>query len=133
MWFRYFIMVFLTFCSATFAQPASVAQTDPTQTIMVTSNNPIFTIKLAANPGTGYSWLLHPYNTDFIALKNYSYIAPNTATPGAPGTATWQFQLKPQAFIAPSTYTLTFEYKRPWEAQSGDKKTFTIVTAPRSQ
>ncbi len=132
---RYIVGVLFTALMITYTQAAKsesvfASMSDPAEVITVKADSPEFTINLQANPSTGYTWLLQPYDKKVITFKNYDYRSSNPAMVGASGVASWKFKLNLAAFMAPSTYTLTFEYKRPWEPQPGKKVTFTIITKP---
>ncbi len=122
----------LLFATGIYAAPTASPQptmTDPAKSIIVSPDHPTFTIQQPANPSTGYAWLLKSYNPQFITVTNYTYTSSGTTMPGAPGTATWQFKVKPEAFTAPQISTISFIYQRPWETQGGNEVTFTIVTS----
>lgn len=69
-------------------------------------------IELPSNPTTGYSW--YPTkkieNNPIISLVKSGYEANNTALIGSGGTQFWEIKGK-----KPGSYTLTLQYKRPWE------------------
>ncbi len=70
-----------------------------------------FTITLASNPTTGYSWQLAGAPDEKIAkLVGSKFNAPQTDLVGAPGEEVWTFTA-----VAPGKTTLTFHYVRPWE------------------
>jgi sulfatase modifying factor 1 len=71
-----------------------------------------FTVELASNPSTGYSWVLAGSLPSWLILVNDEYI-PDPVPPGyvgGGGTEYWTFRA-----TAAGTATLTFDYKHPWE------------------
>jgi len=82
------------------------------------------TIELAADPSTGYSWMLVGHaDPRIVTLIDSDYEpAPSSAT-GAPGRQRWTFR-----FGSPGTATLTFGYGRTWANAPAEKATMFNVT-----
>ncbi len=82
-----------------------------------------FQIPLKANPTTGYKWTVS-YDRKFLKLVGETYKRDNSGPKprvGAGGTTTFSF--RPNKIGETS---IDFHYKRPWEKEVADKKTFVI-------
>jgi inhibitor of cysteine peptidase len=81
-----------------------------------------FTIRLAENPSTGYSWNL-TYE-DGLKLDNDQYVAQQVPANivGSGGNHEWTFT--PGKL---GTYVITGIYKRPWEPTTGSEQRFTLT------
>lgn len=78
--------------------------------IKVVKVNKQFTIALASNPTTGYSWRAK-FNPNYIQLVNSTYV-PYPVKPGIVGSGGIQiFTFKA---IKPGITVITMEYQRPW-------------------
>lgn len=51
----------------------------------------VFTVKLASNPSTGYSWTLLTHDTTVVVNTGNQYIASGSATTGSGGYEEWTF------------------------------------------
>lgn len=103
--------------------------TNPDQTILQSTNQPTFVIRLKSNPTTGYSWFLKKYDPDYIKIVQQQYFPPEKALPGAGGIEEWKFQLTPLAFTAPHSLSIELAYARPWETKVVPKTiVFHIIT-----
>jgi inhibitor of cysteine peptidase len=76
----------------------------------------LFSVTLASNPTTGYSWSDH--HTAGLAVVNTQYVSPQhqPGLIGAGGRQVWQLmvvQPAPQRFVA--------EYSRPWEGEVAER------------
>ena len=114
---RYLITIILAaFISGiAVAEPTVYLQNKPN--VVVTADQPTFTIKLASNPTTGYSWFLREYHPTFLTPVRHKFEpASNKALMGAPGFELWTFHVKREAFVVPQQTILRFVYVRPWEA-----------------
>ena len=105
---------------------------DVSQTIIVNANTPRFSIRLPANPTTGYQWFLTRYNHDLIQPLSYRTLAIGKNALGAPGQAVFSFKVDDDAFTAPHVTRLTLTYVKPWEAHTskGQTQQFTVITVP---
>ncbi|HSW94467.1 MAG TPA: protease inhibitor I42 family protein [Gammaproteobacteria bacterium] len=84
--------------------------------IWVSADQPTFSIKLAANPTTGYAWYLQRYDVALIQPVKRVYEAPLKKNQmGAPGYEIWTFRVKPAGFAVPMQTRLQFVYARAWE------------------
>jgi len=103
---------------------------DPAKTIIVTPKTPQFTITLASNPTTGYSWLLYHYNPFLVQIVKHVYRPPTSTLVGAGGTDIWIFKLKPAAFAAPQITKISLIHARPWNVKDNPSKiTFMVVSS----
>lgn len=75
-----------------------------------------FVIRLAANPTTGYQWVLKNFDKQIIKPLGQTYLAPDTKLIGAGGQSQFAFKLLGTSF--PEKTTLTFQYARSWEKKS---------------
>lgn len=126
------LRLFISFCLSLFfcSALASTNQfTKPADSIVVQKANPQFTITLASNPTTGYSWHLLNYDKQLMTLVNHSYEKSANHIPGAGGKESWSFQVNNAAFIASHVSKITLLYARPWNIKENSKQLeFTIVT-----
>ncbi len=119
-----FIPIFI-FASNLTQQPEF---SNPDKPIIVQKDSPTFTIKLPANPTTGYSWfLLYPMDK-MLAPMGQVYHRPEKTMSGAGGYDEWLFKVNPEGFTVPQITSLTLIYARPWELTEAKKLTFRIVT-----
>jgi inhibitor of cysteine peptidase len=102
-------------------------------TIVVSAQQPQFTIQLKANPTTGFSWFLKEHNDRTVEpLKHHFQPAKNSRLIGTPGYEEWTFKVKNPAFTASQQTTLVFIYARPWEkAKSATQVVFTVLISPK--
>jgi inhibitor of cysteine peptidase len=110
----------LTACSKAAIKTYSEAETD-----IKVEVNAEFSLTLAANPTTGYSWEAD-YDKDLLELVKDDYQADQTTEGlvGSGGTQFYQFK----ALKAGQTQIL-LTYLRPWETSSDDNKkvTYTVT------
>lgn len=118
-----FSCLFLSFLT-TYA----VTFTNPNKPLQVTAANPTFTIRMASNPTTGYSWILKKYNKHYLKLIDHHYVKPQQAMPGAGGYEEWNFKVSPLAFKKSTSIKLNMFYSRPWEKNFVKKVQFRIMT-----
>jgi inhibitor of cysteine peptidase len=69
-----------------------------------------FTIELAANPSTGYTWQLSQAMGDQVTLVDSDYEPEGDVQPGSSGVQRFVFE-----GLKVGTTTLSFSYVRPWE------------------
>ena len=82
------------------------------------------TIELAADPSTGYSWMLVGHaDPRIVTLMDSDYEPAKSAAAGVPGYQRWTFR-----FGSPGTATLTFGYGRTWANAPAEKATMFSVT-----
>ena len=113
--------------------PATTEQATTTtgdETVTVTASGPIAlkvgeraTIKLAANPTTGYQWepTAEP-DAAVVRIVSDTYLAPDTDRVGAGGTQEIVVE-----GVAAGTTTLTMGYARPWEQGTAPAETATFA------
>ena len=94
------------------------------QPIPVTvSKGTTFTVNLASNPTTGYSWALKSgYNSKIAQKVGSVYNPPSEQIPGRGGSETWTFK-----GIGKGRTNLTLNYVRPWEKNTPPVKTQTFA------
>lgn len=125
----YQILLILIITNTVQAQTATTVYTDPAKAIIVSQKEPQFTITLASNPTTGYSWFLRKYNTQFVKVVNHVYHPPISQIAGAGGKEQWTFALNPAAFTAPHLLKINLLYARPWNLQDNSKSVvFTVYS-----
>jgi len=82
------------------------------------------TIELAADPSTGYSWMLVGHaDPRIVTLMDSDYEPAKSSAAGVPGYQRWTFR-----FGSPGTATLTFGYGRTWANAPAEKATMFNVT-----
>jgi predicted secreted protein len=82
------------------------------------------TIELAADPSTGYSWMLVGHaDPRIVTLMESDYEPAKSSAAGVPGYQRWTFR-----FGSPGTATLTFGYGRTWANAPAEKATMFNVT-----
>jgi predicted secreted protein len=100
---------------------------EKTTTINQNAREPAFVIELKSNRTTGYSWTLEAYDPTDIELLAHQYVPPKEMIAGAAGTERWTFQLTKKGLSSSNPLSLTFLYKRPWEAgKNGRTQTFVV-------
>ena len=80
----------------------------------------IFEVVLPGNPTTGYSWVLD-YKSDGVETIKDEYITDSDRI-GSPGNFIFTFQGKTKG-----RKYLTFIYKRPWEKDHVEEKTYSFT------
>lgn len=130
-----FVALIVTFSMTTQAATTNASQesndvyTEKKPNIVVTADHPEFTLKLRANPTTGYSWYLREYNSKLITPVKHSYQRPDTKLIGAGGVDVWTFRVNSAAFLVPQQTALRMVYTRPWQNDSnGMQIVFRIST-----
>jgi inhibitor of cysteine peptidase len=81
-----------------------------------------FTVRLASNITTGYSWQLDALDQAVVLNSGNNYIGPAAPMPGAGGYEDWDFVTQ-----AAGTTTLHMAYRRPWEQGSPPADTFALT------
>jgi inhibitor of cysteine peptidase len=123
------IFVFPSVAAAEKSVTNSPAVYDESKTsITVLKSQPVFILKLASNPTTGYVWLLNNYDKSLIVPVKHEYQSPDSKLMGAPGMDLWTFRVKPDAFIVPQRTSIRMSYARPWEADKSGKNIEFVVT-----
>jgi predicted secreted protein len=108
---------------------AQQAYTDLNKPILVKANKPYFSIRLKANPTTGFNWLYDADNSSwYVTAVSEKYYPPVTKLVGAPGYSIWTFHVMPSALRVPSKLTVTLLYARPWDISGASKQSITIIT-----
>jgi inhibitor of cysteine peptidase len=101
-----------------------IAYSDTSQTIDIKTNKEfVILIALESNPTTGYSWQAS-FNTTGLELIEQTYELGDYAKEGVVGAGgTELFRFKS---LKNGTFTITFDYQRPWEDESIDQKVFDV-------
>lgn len=82
-----------------------------------------FSLVLASNPTTGYSWqLAQPLEAQTVALVTNTFQPPNTQLVGAGGEEIWKFK----ALSAGQTI-ISLKYVRPWEKDKDPVKIMKLM------
>lgn len=105
--------------------------TSPKKPIVVTAQNPNFSITLKSNPSTGYAWRIKSYPKPMIEPLGHKFI-PSTDKKlmGAPGYEVWTFKV-----IYPTTYHFSvnqvthvvMQYSRQWEKKVVPGTSFEVI------
>lgn len=124
-----FFVLFITFfCQAGFAIQAPPL-TDASKTIVVSKDKPEFTLSLASNPTTGYSWAIKLYNAHFLKVVRQHFHPATSQLVGAGGIDVWTFKVNPAAFAAPHILKIKMLYVRSWNVKDDAKEAeFTVMT-----
>ena len=128
---HHFFKIFLLFAIiifpfSAFADNSTPVFSSPKNKIIVTPEQPEFTIILKSNPTTGFSWKIATIDSSMFTNLGHQYIAPNTKVMGAPGYEVWKFKAiypTTHAFAVNQVGHVVMEYKRPW---TKDKKETTV-------
>lgn len=97
--------------------------------ITVKAKDASFTITLKSNPTTGYSWFLREYDANLIKPVSHQFQKGDTNLMGAPGSETFVFRMKPEAFVVPTQTTIRLTYARPFEGNDGAKQIVFYVSS----
>jgi inhibitor of cysteine peptidase len=84
-----------------------------------------FTVKLVANPTTGFQWEVTEYDKNLLILSESHYERPQTNLIGAGGEMLFTFTLK-KGKIYPANTHMKFKYSRSWEPGSSTVKNITV-------
>jgi len=120
---RYWGILPLVALSLLFVNADSRADTEDKT---VTLDRP-FHIKLKANPSTGYKWGAS-YDKSFLTLVNETHQRDPSKPKnyvGVGGITTFTFRP-----IKVGETSIKFSYKRPWEKEVAETKTFRIIIRP---
>lgn len=83
--------------------------------LVASPDKPEVSVRLPANPSTGYQWVLVKYDAALMDQPSSHYVPSRSGLPGAAGYTQWQFKMKQAAFSVTPKTTVILEYKRPWE------------------
>ena len=92
--------------------------TNPAKPIYVDSSSDTLTIKLKANPTTGYSWYLQSIDSPWLVPLSHRYVPPVSQLAGAPGYDVWTFKIKPTYKMVPFYTEIELIYTRPWQVNT---------------
>lgn len=108
--------------------------TEEKLSIIITSQQPVFIIKLKSNPTTGYSWFLRDYCSKIIVpVKHRFEASQDKKLVGAPGFELWEFHVKPDGFVVPQQTQIRFVYTRPWESGGEAKQLVFQLTTVKAE
>jgi len=101
---------------------ATTFEQDANDTFVKMGPDEAFNIQLEENPSTGYAWEMTI--PDGLILVNDKFIPPHISYDivGAGGTHVWSFRTSD-----PGIYNIRAVYKRSWEQQCIDDKTFELT------
>ena len=102
----------------------------PKHAIVVTQDAPTFTVELASNRTTGFSWYLESLDEVLLTVVERAWQPPAGKVLGAPGRVSWTFRARPEAFAVPRVTRIRFLYLRPWEPETATKSVYTVVLSP---
>jgi inhibitor of cysteine peptidase len=102
-------LLILTACGNDDAGGAGTVYDQPGEQVTVEAGEQ-FTIELASNPSTGYTWQLAQPPGDQVALVDQDYEPEGDPRPGSSGFQRFVFE-----GMKVGTTELTFSYLRPWE------------------
>lgn len=125
------VFLFMAIFSVGKAIAEPVIYTEDKPAVMVTPNQPVFSIKLKSNPTTGFSWYLRSYDSNVLQPVKHVFIAPeNKKLIGASGYEMWTFKVKANGFLVPMQTMIRFVYGRAWEsnAQGTQQMVFQVTT-----
>ncbi len=106
--------------------------TEEKQNILVTADQPEFTIQLKSNPTTGYSWFLREYDNNVLVPVKHTFQGANVKLMGAPGFELWTFRVKSSGFVVPQQTTIRLVYARPWQgADNSTQIIFRVTTVKK--
>ncbi|HEU5280772.1 MAG TPA: protease inhibitor I42 family protein [Gammaproteobacteria bacterium] len=110
------------------AVPPPTVFTADKPNITVSATQPTFSLKLKANPSTGFLWFLRDYDASLVTPVSRQYEKPDGKLMGAPGYDIWTFKMKPAAFVVPRQTTLRMIYTRPFSNENPTPVLFSIST-----
>ena len=98
---------------------------DNAMTINVDPATSQFTVKLPANPTTGFQWTVKEYDKTILTLTDSEYLPPQTKLFGAGGNMIFTFELvKGKKY--PQSTQMVFNYARSWEPETGTLQQVTV-------
>lgn len=108
-------------------EPSSIFNS-PKDKIIVSQQNPTFTITLQSNPTTGFSWKLKSYDKNLVTFLNHKFVAPqDKKLVGAPGYEVWTFKANKANDRVNQVGHVSMEYARPWTKEGAITQSFIIV------
>jgi len=109
--------------------PASCPEASNPNEPLTVSVGEQFTIAVAANRTTGYSWqLAHPPDSSVVQPAGSSYVPPGVARPGAEGKECWTFNA-----VGPGVTQIGLDYLRPWERGVAPARSLTFNVIVRGE
>ena len=105
-----------------FAALAVSVSAQDSKPITVTAGHE-FSVTLASNPTTGYSWALaKPLDAKLLTLVTNVYVRPDSRLMGAGGKEVWTFKA-----LAEGRTQIDLKYVRPWEKDAAPAQTTNFV------
>lgn len=120
----------LFLCGCATASNKTPIFTSHKKPIIVSQQNPTFTITQQSNPTTGFSWKLISYDKNLMTFVSHKYVPPeNKKLMGAPGYEVWTFTaVKPTVpYAVNQVGHIRMEYARPWTQQQVTKRNFVVI------
>lgn len=99
-------------------------------TVPVKATQAHFTVRLPANPTTGYQWSVVSYNQQLFTLTGSHYEAMKTGRIGSGGVMVFDFTCKAKQ-ARPARAKLVFAYVRSWEKQAVKTRQVDVVFQQR--
>lgn len=119
-----------SFCSFSADLPPTF--NSPKNKIIISQQNPVFTITLQSNPTTGFSWKLKSYDKGLVTFVDHKFVAPqNKKLMGAPGYEVWTFKANKANDKVNQVGHVKMEYARPWTKEGATTQLFIIVVKHR--
>lgn len=82
----------------------------------------VVTVRLEANPSTGYSWTVAAIDNAVMTLESDTYAAPPNGVVGQGGIQEMQFRA-----VGTGQTEITLTYWRPWEGDASIVETFNVT------
>ncbi len=122
------LVTLLTGCATSTTPPLTITRQDHNRTFTVPAGTEI-TVRLAANPTTGYAWEFMPkQSTPVLTVNGESFQASQSDLLGAPGETEFHVTA-----AAPGNDQIRCRYFRPWEKFTPGQDTelrFHIIVTP---
>lgn len=94
--------------------------------VTVNAKQPIFVIRLAANPTTGFQWSVADYDKDLLHLVSSDYQPNQSKRVGAGGVMFFTFE-RNKGKVYPASTNILCHYARPWEPESATEKQVQVI------
>lgn len=114
------LMVLLTACG----QGTEVTEADDGGSVEIEVGD-TFTVSLPANPSTGFTWTVNPFDANVVEQVGEAEFEPESDLVGAPGVYSIQFEGR-----AAGTVELVFDYERTFE-DAEPEDTFQLTVTVR--
>lgn len=122
-----FGVLLLTFITSN-SLAANNSMSDPNKLIEITKDNPVFSIKLTANPASGSGWFLKDCDNTLLQPVKKIYYTTSATNKKNGGYEVWTFKATAAAFLVPRIMNITLLYANPHAMQNLQGSTFRIIT-----